>query len=187
MPRSFAQRAALLRYSPAELAARAQHIAAAVFDVDGVMTDGRIYLGAAGEEMKAFHVADGHGLKMLGEAGIVVAILSGRRAGCVDRRAAELGIGHVVQGAGDKLPAFMALLAKLGIGAHEAAYMGDDLPDVGVMRACGLAFTVPEAPVAVRRVAQHIVTRGGGQGAVREACEYLLRLRTRRAPARREA
>jgi 3-deoxy-D-manno-octulosonate 8-phosphate phosphatase (KDO 8-P phosphatase) len=186
MARSSAPRTALLRSSPAALALRARRIAAAVFDVDGIMTDGRIYLGAAGEEMKAFHVADGHGLKMLSEAGIVVAILSGRRAACVDRRAAELGIAHVIQGAGEKLPAFSALLAKLGITAREAAFMGDDLPDVPVLRACGLALTVPEAPIAVRRIAHHIVTRHGGEGAVREACEFLLRLRTRAGQARRE-
>lgn len=186
MARSLAQRAALLRSPPAEAALRARRIAAAVFDVDGVMTDGRIYLGASGEEMKAFHVADGHGLKLLSEAGIVVAILSGRRAACVDRRAAELGIEHVIQGAGEKLPAFTKLLAKLGIGAHEAAFMGDDLPDVPVLRACGFAFTVPEAPIAVRRVAHHVVARRGGEGAVREACEFLLRLRARTAQPRRE-
>jgi 3-deoxy-D-manno-octulosonate 8-phosphate phosphatase (KDO 8-P phosphatase) len=187
MARSMARRPALQRYSAAELAARARRIGVCVFDVDGVMTDGRIYLGAAGEEMKAFHVADGHGLKMLREAGIAVAILSGRRAECVDRRAAELGIEYVVQGAGEKLPAFTELLSKLRMGPREAAYMGDDLPDVPVMRACGLAFTVPEAPIGVRRFAQHIVSTRGGEGAVREACEFLLRLRARVGQPRREA
>jgi 3-deoxy-D-manno-octulosonate 8-phosphate phosphatase (KDO 8-P phosphatase) len=122
---------------------------------------------------------------MLHDAGIEVAILSGRRAACVERRAAELGIAHVVQGAGDKLPAFERLLATLGLAAHQTAYMGDDLPDLPVLKACGLALTVPDAPSDIRRVAQHVVARRGGEGAVREACEFLLRLRARARPARR--
>ena len=177
------QRAALTRYSRTELAARARRIGACVFDVDGVMTDGRIYLGAAGEEMKAFNVADGYGIRMLLEAGIEAAILSGRRAGCVERRARELGIRHVIQGAGEKLPSFQRLLGELRLDARAAAYMGDDIPDLPVLEACGLALTVPEAPVRVRRAAHHVVARRGGEGAVREACELLLRLRAR-APAR---
>ncbi len=187
MARTLTQRAALRGSQAADLAARARRIGAAVFDVDGVMTDGRIYLGAAGEEMKAFNVADGHGLKMLRESGIEVAILSGRRAGCVERRAAELGIAHVIQGAGDKLPAFLSLLTRLGLTPAEAAYMGDDVPDLPVLQACGLALSVPDAPLAVRRAAQHVVARRGGEGAVREACELLLRLRARARARSREA
>jgi len=179
-------RATLRRNASAELAARARHIGVAVFDVDGVMTDGRIYLGESGEEMKAFNVADGFGLRMLLEAGIEVAILSGRRARCVERRAAELGIRHVIQGAGDKLPAFMRLLDELRLTAREAAYMGDDIPDLPVLEACGLAVSVPDAPLRVRRVAQHVVGRRGGEGAVRDACEFLLRLRARPAARGRE-
>src|SRR5690606_38844609 len=110
------------RHSRADLAARAQHIALALFDVDGVLTDGRIYLGASGEEMKAFNVADGYGIRMLIEAGIEVGILSGRSAGCVQHRAKELGIRHVVQGAGQKLPAFERLLGELGLEASQVAY-----------------------------------------------------------------
>lgn len=174
------------RHSSADLATRAQRIRAAVFDVDGVMTDGRIYLGASGEEMKAFNVADGLGLKMLAEAGMDVAILSGRHAACVERRAAELGIRHVIQGAGEKLPAFQRLLGQLGLQASEAAYMGDDLPDLPVLQACGLALTVPDAPLRVRHAAQHVTQRGGGEGAVREACEFLLRLRRRSPNSRHE-
>jgi 3-deoxy-D-manno-octulosonate 8-phosphate phosphatase (KDO 8-P phosphatase) len=180
------QRTALRRHAPADLAARARRIGAAVFDVDGVMTDGRIYLGESGEEMKAFNVADGYGLRMLLEAGIEVAILSGRRARCVERRAAELGIRHVIQGAGEKLPAFLQLLEQLRISTRETAYMGDDLPDLPVLQACGLALTVPDAPLRVRRAAQHIVARRGGEGAVRDACEFLLRLRGRPAARGRE-
>jgi 3-deoxy-D-manno-octulosonate 8-phosphate phosphatase (KDO 8-P phosphatase) len=179
MARTVSQRRALRGASAADLAARARRIAAAVFDVDGVMTDGRIYLGESGEEMKAFNVADGHGLKMLREAGIEVAILSGRRAVCVERRAAELGIEHVIQGAGEKLPAFLKLLTGLGLAPRQVAYMGDDVPDLPVLQACGLALSVPDAPLRVRRAAQHVVARRGGEGAVREACELLLRLRAR--------
>ncbi len=186
MVRSRSQRPLLRRHASAELAARARRIGAAVFDVDGVMTDGRIYLGESGEEMKAFNVADGLGLKMLLEAGIEVAILSGRRAGCVERRAAELGIRHVIQGAGEKLPAFLRLLEQLRLDPGEAAYMGDDLPDLAVLQACGLALTVPDAPLRVRRTAQHVTVRPGGQGAVREACEFLLRLRRRPRDSRHE-
>ena len=186
MARPLSQRAALRGHSAAELGARARRIRVAVFDVDGVMTDGRIYLGESGEEMKAFNVADGYGLRMLIEAGIEVAILSGRRARCVERRAAELGIRHVVQGAGEKLPAFVRLLGELRLAAEHAAYMGDDLPDLPVLQACGLALTVPDAPLTVRRTAQHVVSRRGGEGAVRDACELLLKLRSRPARPARE-
>lgn len=185
MARPLSQRAVARARPVAELAARARRIGIAIFDVDGVLTDGRIYLGESGEEMKAFNVADGYGLRMLLEAGIEVAILSGRRARCVERRASELGIRHVIQGAGEKLPAFSRLLGELRLGTEQAAYMGDDLPDLPVLQACGLAITVPDAPAPVRRAAQHVVARRGGEGAVREACEFLLELRSRpRRPAR---
>jgi len=166
------------------LAARASRIALAVFDVDGVMTDGKIYLGESGEEMKAFNVLDGLGIKLLRDTGIAVAILSGRRARCVERRAAELGIEHVIQGAGDKLPVFHKLLATLQLQPAQACYMGDDLGDVPVLEACGFAFTVPDAPGSVQRVAQVVTRHRGGEGAVREACETLLRLRAPKQAAK---
>ncbi len=169
------------------LAARASRIALAIFDVDGVMTDGKIYLGESGEEMKAFNVIYGHGIKLLRDDGIAVAILSGRRARCVERRAAELGIEHVIQGAGEKLPVFQKLLATLKLQPSQACYMGDDLGDVPVLQACGFAFTVPDAPASVQRVAHIVTPRPGGEGAVRDACETLLRLRAPRlARVRRE-
>jgi len=160
-----------------ELAARARAVRLAVFDVDGVMTDGRLWYGPSGESLKVFHVQDGHGVKMLMAAGIEVAILSGRRTRAVERRAAELGIAHVIQGAGDKLPAFRRLAAKLGVDATEAAFMGDDAPDLPVLAVCGLALSVPDAPDDVRRVAHYVTRRPGGCGAVREACELVLRLK----------
>lgn len=156
---------------------RAVGLRLAVFDVDGVMTDGRIYLGESGEEMKAFNVLDGHGLKLLRADGIDVAILSGRRARCVERRGAELGIEHVIQGVGEKLPAFHALLAALELEPSQAAYMGDDVLDLAVLEQCGFAITVPDAPAAVKRSALYVTRRRGGDGAVREACELLLALR----------
>jgi len=169
--------------SRADLAVKARNVSLAIFDVDGVMTDGRIYLGESGEEMKAFNVLDGLGIKLLRDNGIEVAILSGRRARCVERRATELGIPHVIQGAGEKLPVFHKLIATLKLQAAQTCYMGDDLGDVPVLQACGLAFTVPDAPPEVKRAAQYVTRRRGGEGAVRDACEFLLQLRSRK-PAR---
>jgi len=171
--------------STSGLASRARAIRLAVFDVDGVMTDGHIYLGESGEEMKAFHVLDGHGLKMLREDGIELAIISGRRARCVERRAAELGIPHVIQGAGDKLPVYLGLLDQLKLAPEQTSYMGDDVVDLPVLERCAFAFTVPAAPDAVKRVAHHVTRRAGGNGAVREACELLMRLRVRPASRKR--
>jgi 3-deoxy-D-manno-octulosonate 8-phosphate phosphatase (KDO 8-P phosphatase) len=188
MARAPARRTPRPRFSRTSLADRARRIALAIFDVDGVMTDGRIYLGESGEEMKAFNVLDGHGIKMLRESGIEVAILSGRRARCVDRRAGELGIKHVIQGAGEKLPVFHALLETLRLNPDQACYMGDDLVDLPVLMACGLSFTVPDAPIEVQRSAHHVTRRRGGEGAVRDACETLMRLRASaaRTPIRAE-
>lgn len=169
------------RGGSAGLARRACALRLAVFDVDGVMTDGRIYLGESGEEMKAFNVLDGHGLKLLRADGVDIAILSGRRARCVERRGAELGIEHVIQGAGEKLPAFQALLGTLGLEPSQTAYMGDDVLDLDLLERCGFAITVPDAPANVKRAAHYITRRRGGEGAVREACELLLDLRARRA------
>jgi 3-deoxy-D-manno-octulosonate 8-phosphate phosphatase (KDO 8-P phosphatase) len=164
---------------PAALARRARLLRLAVFDVDGVMTDGRLYIADSGEEMKAFNVLDGHGLKLLRKDGIEIAILSGRRARCVERRAAELGIEHVIQGAADKLPAFNDLLRSLGIETAHSAYMGDDVLDLSVLECCGFAISVPDAPREVQRAAHYVTRRRGGEGAVREACELLIELRHR--------
>lgn len=183
MARTSSSRILRSKRSTLSLAARAKRVALAIFDVDGVMTDGRIYLNESGEEMKAFNVLDGHGIKMLRDSGIEVAILSGRRARCVERRAGELGIAHVIQGAGEKLPVFFNLVESLSLKPEQACYMGDDLVDVAVLQACGLAFTVPDAPLAVKRIAHYVTRRRGGEGAVRDACETLMRLRTRRSGA----
>ncbi|HET9653700.1 MAG TPA: HAD-IIIA family hydrolase [Usitatibacter sp.] len=147
----------------------------AIFDVDGVMTDGTLYIGGEGEAFKAFNILDGHGVKMLQSAGIATAIISGRSSEAVLRRAAELSIAHVVQGAGDKVAAFEALVARLGVEPAACAFVGDDLPDLPVMRRCGLAVAVANAVEAVKSAAHYVTRAPGGRGAVREFCELVLR------------
>jgi 3-deoxy-D-manno-octulosonate 8-phosphate phosphatase (KDO 8-P phosphatase) len=154
---------------------RARAVRLLVLDVDGVLTDGRLHFGDGGEMFKSFHAMDGHGIKMLMESGIGVAILSGRRSGAVERRAADLGIVEVVQGAGDKGAELAALLARLGVAAEHCAFMGDDLPDLPAMARCVLAATVPGSPDAVKARSHYVTQRGGGDGAVRELCELIMR------------
>ncbi len=164
-----------------ELSARARAVRLAIFDVDGVMTDGTVFIGARGEAFKAFNILDGHGLKMLREAGVVTAILSGRSHKAVDRRARELSIDHVVQGRSDKLPEFEKLIKRLKLDAGACAYMGDDLPDLPVLRRCGLAVAVANASAAVKAEAHYVTRAAGGHGAVREFCELVLEAQGRRA------
>ena len=133
-----------------DLNARAKRVRLAIFDVDGVLTDGTIFIGPRGEAFKAFSILDGHGLKMLREAGIMTAILSGRRHPAVDHRAKELSIDHVIQGKSEKLPEFDKLLKRVKVDARHCAYMGDDLPDLPVMRRCGFAFAPANAVKAVK-------------------------------------
>jgi len=159
------------------LIARAHRIRLAIFDVDGVLTDGSLYLSERGEEMKAFNILDGLGLKMLSGSGIVTALLSGRKSKMVALRAKEIGISHLLQGAGDKLETYHRLLRKLDLAEEETSFMGDDLPDLPVLRRCGLAFSVPNAPEIVRSHAHYVTSIPGGQGAAREACEFLMRAR----------
>jgi len=145
-----------------------------VLDVDGVLTDGSLYYTSAGEEVKAFDIQDGLGIKLLQGGNVGVAIVTGRRSPMVERRARELGIAHLVQGAEDKLSAYLHLLAEIGLDAASTACMGDDLPDVPLLRRCALGITVPAAPEAVKASAHLITQRHGGRGAVREACEVIL-------------
>lgn len=160
--------------SPEELVRRAKAIRLVAFDVDGVMTDGALTFDSAGSESKTFHVRDGLGLKLLQQGGMTIAIITGRTSPIVDTRARELGITHVVQGSGDKRAACQALLDQLGLDWNACAYMGDDLPDLSVLRASGLALTVPDAPEAIRAAAHWISPVGGGYGAVRCAAEMIL-------------
>jgi 3-deoxy-D-manno-octulosonate 8-phosphate phosphatase (KDO 8-P phosphatase) len=145
-----------------------------VFDVDGVFTDGRIWLGSDGTEFKAFSVRDGVGVKALLSAGLEVAIISGRSSPAVDRRMAELGVRHVVQGCSDKAPALRQVIERLGLEPSHVAYLGDDIPDLPAMRIAALPAAVKEAPAEVRALAAWISSAPGGQGAVREFCEFLL-------------
>ena len=154
---------------------RALSIKLAVFDVDGVMTDGRLYFGDDGQEFKAFHSLDGHGLKMLKQSGVALAIITGRTSQVVVHRARNLGIELLYQGVADKSAAFREVLAQTGLDATQVAYMGDDVVDLPVMLHCGLAITVPEAPEIVVQSAHWVTTRTGGMGAVREACELIMR------------
>ncbi len=148
----------------------------AIFDVDGVMTDGRLYLSDSGEETKAFDTKDGHGMKMLKASGVEIAIITGRSSRCVELRAENLGISLLFQGASDKLAVYGKLIESLGLEPEQTAYMGDDLVDLPVLARCGLAFAVPDAPDIVRQHADYVTRKQGGRGAVREACEFLMRM-----------
>jgi len=157
-----------------DAAARARHVKLMAFDVDGVLTDGSLFYTDDGVEIKAFNSLDGHGLKMLQQAGITVAIITGRRARCVELRAENLGIRHLFQAVENKLETMTALLAKLGISAQEAGYMGDDIVDLPIMNACGFSATPGDGHALVQRHALLTTVRRGGQGAVRETCEFIL-------------
>ena len=146
-----------------------------LLDVDGVMTDGRIIYLNDGGEAKAFDVKDGHGLKLIQRAGIKVGIITGRQSDIVARRAAELGIELVYQGAKDKMQPFMEILEKLGLKASEVAYLGDDLVDLPVMRLVGFSATVADASDDIKSYVDLVTSRPGGRGAVREVCDLLLK------------
>ena len=153
---------------------RAKSIRLIAFDVDGIMTDGGLYLSDSGEEFKRFNSLDGHGLKMLRASGVELAIITGRTSRCVELRAHSLGIIHIYQGVIDKLGAMQALLSQLNLSPQAAAFMGDDVVDLPVMLRVGLGISVPDAPQIVRERAHYVTQRDGGHGAVREACELLM-------------
>ena len=155
-----------------------------VLDVDGVLTDGRLYYGSRGEALKVFHVRDGHGLVQLQRAGVEIAVISGRRSAMVAARCRELGVRHVHQGVADKLAVLARLCARLKITPAACACVGDDLPDVPLLRAVALGFAVADAHRAVRRAAQVVTRLPGGHGAVREVCDHLLALGARRTRRR---
>ena len=146
-----------------------------IFDVDGVLTDGRIYYADSGEEMKAFSTLDGHGIRMLMASGVGVALLTGRRSDVVGHRARNLGIGTVLQGVDDKRSAFLALAASLKLDPAQCGYMGDDVVDLPVLTRCGFAASTREAPDIVRRHVHFVATQAAGAGAVREVCEMVMR------------
>jgi 3-deoxy-D-manno-octulosonate 8-phosphate phosphatase (KDO 8-P phosphatase) len=154
--------------------ARARPVRLAIFDVDGVLTDGGLHYSDSGEETKVFDVRDGQGMKALQTSGVALAIITSRRSQCVARRAENLGIDLLFQGVEDKLSAFESLAARLGLAPAQVAYMGDDWVDLPVLRRCGLAVSVPEAPAAVRERVHYVTRAGGGRGAAREACELIM-------------
>src|SRR6059058_459276 len=158
---------------------RAARIELLLLDVDGVLTDGGIVYADNGVEVKRFHVRDGSGLKLWQLAGKRAAIVSGRSSPAVTRRAAELGVAPVLQGHPDKLAAFAAVLAETGFGPEQVCAVGDDLPDLPVLRRCGLAVAVADACPEVRAAADYVTAVPGGHGAVRDAVEWLLTLQGR--------
>jgi 3-deoxy-D-manno-octulosonate 8-phosphate phosphatase (KDO 8-P phosphatase) len=163
---------------PAALLLRAQGrgmgLKAAIFDVDGVLTDGRIYIGEQGESFKAFSTLDGHGLKLLRAGGIEPIIITGRDAPAVRRRVADLGLAHARFGIHDKLAAATPLLAELGLDWADVAAMGDDWPDLPLLQRAALALAPPQAHAEVKAIAHHITSAPAGYGAAREACDLML-------------
>lgn len=152
----------------------ARKIKLIIFDVDGVMTDGRLIIGDDGQEYKAFNSQDGLGMKLLKASGVEMAIITGRTSNVVTKRAESTGIGHFYQGVEDKLEAFLDLAKKAGFSHEQCAFMGDDVVDLPPMRRCGLALTVPAAPALVKQHAHYVTAREAGHGAVREVCELIM-------------
>jgi 3-deoxy-D-manno-octulosonate 8-phosphate phosphatase (KDO 8-P phosphatase) len=158
----------------ADALARARRVRLVTCDVDGVLTDGRIYVDDHGHETKAFSALDGVGIGLLQRAGIMVAWITGSSAPAVTHRAHRLNVAHVVLGASEKRAPWDALRTQLGLAAEVCAHIGDDLPDLAIFHACGFAVTVPHAPPAVREHAQYVTARDGGAGAVRELADLIL-------------
>lgn len=155
--------------------AKAKKIKVLILDVDGVMTDGSLIIGDDGQEYKVFHAHDGLGMKLLNKTDVKMAIITGRTSNVVKIRAETNHIEHCYQGVEDKGIAFDNLIAKLGIAAEEAAFMGDDIVDIPPMRKCGLAISVPTAKSPVKEYAHYVTTSQAGKGAVREACELIMK------------
>jgi len=163
-----------MRYAP-DAYAKARSIKLLVLDVDGVMTDGGIFYADSGEELKCFDARDGHGIRLLMRAGIDAAIITGRTSRAVEHRARNLGIATVYQGALNKADAYEDIKRLQGLADTQLCVMGDDLPDLPLLRRCGLAVAVPDSVREVREQADWITARPGGRGAVREVCELLLK------------
>jgi 3-deoxy-D-manno-octulosonate 8-phosphate phosphatase (KDO 8-P phosphatase) len=166
-----------LRFPP-ETLLRAQGaglgLKAAIFDVDGVLTDGRLYISERGETVKAFHALDGHGLKLLKQGGIEPLVITGRDSPAVRRRVADLGLVHALYGVHDKAAAAERVLAGLGLGWHEVAAIGDDWPDLPLLMRAAFACAPANAHAEVQAVAHHVTAARGGEGAAREFCDLLL-------------
>lgn len=152
----------------------AKKIKLLLLDVDGILTDGKLYFSNSGEEIKAFHSLDGHGIKMLMNIGIPVGIITGRVSNIVSKRAADLGIDTLYQGREDKIDVLGEIITKTGIAADSIAYAGDDLPDLPVLQAVGLSFSVPGGHPEVINAVDVVTSRSGGEGAVREITDFIL-------------
>jgi 3-deoxy-D-manno-octulosonate 8-phosphate phosphatase (KDO 8-P phosphatase) len=166
-----------LRFAPELLLkaqGRAMGLKAAIFDVDGVLTDGRLFIGESGESFKAFSSLDGHGLKLLAQGGIVPLVITGRDSPAVRRRIADLGLPHAMYGVQDKLAAATALLQSLALDWEDVAAMGDDWPDLPLMMRAAFACAPANAHAEVRAMAHHVTAARGGDGAARECCDLLL-------------
>ena len=166
---------------PTDVLARARRVRLLTCDVDGVLTDGRIYVDDHGHETKAFSALDGVGIGLLQRAGITVAWITGSSAPAVTHRARRLNVAHVVLGVAEKRAPWDALRLQLKLEAADCAHIGDDLPDLPIFRACGFAVTVPHAPPSVREHAQFVTARDGGAGAVRELADLILAAQGRHA------
>lgn len=164
---------AVLQFS-AELLLRAQDVRVAFFDVDGVLTDGGLYFSESGETLKRFHTLDGHGLKLLQQAGITPAVITGRDSAPLRVRLRALGVEHAVFGTEDKRPAAEQILSTLGLDWTQAAAMGDDWPDLPVMRRCAIACAPANAHIEVQASAHYVTAQYGGSGAARAFCDLLL-------------
>ena len=149
------------------------------FDVDGVLTDGSLVFGATGDELKVFNSLDGHGIKLLLDAGIGVGIISGRRSEALAQRAKNLGITDLHMGVGDKLATLDAILAAKGLTRSQAGYMGDDTVDLPILTACGFSATVADGHPTLRRYVDYVTRATGGRGAVREVCDLVLAARAK--------
>ncbi|EMP55997.1 3-deoxy-D-manno-octulosonate 8-phosphate phosphatase [Marinobacter santoriniensis NKSG1] len=159
---------------PEELIDKAARIRLIALDVDGIMSDGKLYFSATGDETKGFNILDGLGLKQLMAAGITVAVITGRRSPLTEKRMTDLGIPHLMQGREDKKQALDELVRDMNIQPDEIAYMGDDLPDLPALRFAGLGITVPNGYWLVQQHADYCTRAAGGSGAVREACDLIL-------------
>ncbi len=153
---------------------KAKNIKLFICDIDGVFSDGRIYLSNAGEELKAFHTKDGYGIKALGASGVDVGVITGRQSNIVQTRMSALNVKHIVQGQEDKLPALKAMAESLNLTAEEIAYIGDDMPDFECLNYVGLSIAVSDAHPAIINTCDYITYTRGGFGAVREVCDLIM-------------
>lgn len=158
---------------------KAKKLKLLVLDVDGVLTDGKLFFDNDGNEYKSFHAQDGHGIKMLRQTGVEVAVISGRKSNSVALRMKNLGIEHVYQGHENKIAAFNEIIEKIGITPEQAAHVGDDVIDLPIMIRVGLAIAVNDANFAVKQHADWCTTSPGGQGAVREVCDFIMQAQGR--------